>query len=108
MKLASYQSSDGRTRVGSVDSARGLVVEMPDFAGMLELIDGGEAALAHSRDLEQRQAIIHRLSDVRLLAPLMPRSIPRLFGLRRAYEECGECNREVNGEGPNPDTGCVV
>lgn len=102
MKLATYQSSDGRTRVGSVDSARGLVVEMPDFASMLELIDGGEAALAHSRELEQHQAIIHELSDVRLLAPLMPRSIRDCLAFEEHMKNAANAIAKLMGRDPIP------
>ena len=58
-----------------MDAARGLVVELPAFGSMVELIAGGESALDRARDLEQRAEAVHELASVRLLAPLMPNSL---------------------------------
>ncbi len=74
MKLASFEAG-GTRRVGAVDADRGLVVELPGIADMIELIAGGEAAQDRARALEREAEATHQLSSVRLLAPLIPNSL---------------------------------
>lgn len=90
MKLATFVDPQGRQRIGAVDIASQSLLDLqaaheqmhsgpsPHLVGMLELMDGGEPALALARELERQGAAAHRLalSAVRLLAPVpQPRQI---------------------------------
>lgn len=92
MKLATYQNAQGEQRIGAVDTATQTVLDLqaahrqargqdsPYLRRMLDLIDGGDAALALARDIEgeARAAGPHRmpLASVKLLAPVpRPRQI---------------------------------
>ncbi len=77
MKLVTFAADDGNDRVGMLDGSRDAVIDISDrFSSMLDLIDGGAAALDRAR---QAQAAAHKtvaLSDVRLKAPVPePRQI---------------------------------
>jgi 2-keto-4-pentenoate hydratase/2-oxohepta-3-ene-1,7-dioic acid hydratase in catechol pathway len=90
MKLATYLDPHGSQRIGAVDVASQSLLDLqgahvqlqgapnPHLASMLDLIDGGEPALALARELERQGGSAHRLalSAVRLLAPVpQPRQI---------------------------------
>lgn len=84
MKLATFEK-DGQERLGIVDAQAGTLIDATSaaggesraayaFASMLDLIDGGEAALEAARTLADRHAesgdFLYNLADIRLLAPL--------------------------------------
>lgn len=90
MKLATYRDTQGHVCIGAVDIASQTLVDLqaahvqlqgaanPYLGRMLDLIDGGEPALALARDLERQAGPAHRrsLSTVQLLAPVpRPRQI---------------------------------
>jgi len=102
VKLATYRLGDGQTRVGSVDTGRGFVVDMPDFGNMLEVIDGGESALARARDLELQARTAHKLSDIRLLAPLIPRSIRDCLAFEEHMKNAANAIAKLTGKDPIP------
>src|SRR5688572_16067522 len=74
MKLARFEAN-GRVDLGVVEGAgeRGGVIALGfEFPDMLALIEGGEAALDEVRAAVAGRSPDHKLSDVRLLAPLRP------------------------------------
>jgi 2-keto-4-pentenoate hydratase/2-oxohepta-3-ene-1,7-dioic acid hydratase in catechol pathway len=92
MKLATFQNARGEQRIGAVDTASQTVLDLqaahqqlkgkdsPWLGRMLDLIDGGEPALALAREIEAQAAGAgpHRgpLASVKLLAPVpRPRQI---------------------------------
>ncbi len=92
MKLATYLDPQGQQRIGAVDTASRSVLDLqaahvqqhgrpsPHLGSMLDLIDGGEPALALARELERKSAGAgphrHALEGLRLLAPVpQPRQI---------------------------------
>jgi 2-keto-4-pentenoate hydratase/2-oxohepta-3-ene-1,7-dioic acid hydratase in catechol pathway len=69
---------------------------------MLQLIDGGEPALARARELERRAAVTHRLSDVVLLAPLLPRSIRDCLAFEEHLKNASNAVAKLTGQDPSP------
>jgi 2-keto-4-pentenoate hydratase/2-oxohepta-3-ene-1,7-dioic acid hydratase in catechol pathway len=72
MKLVTYQSQgDNAQRLGALSESLTQVVDLSaQFADMLALIDGGEAALERARTLVDQAAVTLPASQVKLLAPL--------------------------------------
>jgi 2-keto-4-pentenoate hydratase/2-oxohepta-3-ene-1,7-dioic acid hydratase in catechol pathway len=72
MKLVTYQvHGEATQRLGALDPSLSYVVDLSaQFADMLALIDGGEAALASARRLLADAERSHSLAKVTLLAPL--------------------------------------
>ena len=83
MKLATFVREEGSSAVGVVDTARGELLDLAraaesvghadrSFVSMLDLIEGGEAALLAARAVAQRWPAKHArpLSGTRLLSPL--------------------------------------
>jgi 2-keto-4-pentenoate hydratase/2-oxohepta-3-ene-1,7-dioic acid hydratase in catechol pathway len=83
MKLATCVRDDGTRAVGVVDTRLGQILDLarsaaalglarPDFESMLDLIDGGDAALDAARVVAARWPAAHAqpLAGVRLLSPL--------------------------------------
>lgn len=90
MKLLMFKADGGRRlgvlRPGTEDE----VVELSEPADLLELIDAGEAGLAHVRSaLSSSRSKAHRLGDLDLLAPLDP---PRgnVIAIGRNYQKHAE------------------
>lgn len=86
MKLVTFEQQTTR-RIGHVDTDTQTVFDLtrasgndPAFATMLDLIDAGEAALGHAREMAADPALVARhsspLAQLRLLAPLpVPRQM---------------------------------
>ena len=65
MKLLMFKADGGR-RLGALrPNADDEVVELPEFADLLELIDAGEAGLKQARStLSSARATSRRLADI--------------------------------------------
>lgn len=104
MKFLMFKAAGGRRlgvmRTGTEDE----IVELTEPADMLELIDAGDAGLAHVRSaLSSSRAKSHRLADLELLAPLDP---PRgnVIAIGRNYQKHAEETALVEGREPAPPT----
>jgi len=90
MKLATFIDSQNLQRIGAVDVVHQTVLDLqsahidlegqpsPYLESMLDLIDGGEPALAVAREIEKQGSSSHRhaLSSVHLISPVpQPRQI---------------------------------
>jgi 2-keto-4-pentenoate hydratase/2-oxohepta-3-ene-1,7-dioic acid hydratase in catechol pathway len=83
-------------------NAEDEVVELPEFADLLALIDAGEAGLAHARStLSSASATSRRLANLEVLAPLDP---PRgnVIAIGRNYQKHAE--ETAQGSEPSPPT----
>ena len=76
MKLATF-SVGNKIHIGAIGNdgttLSDFTAAQPDvryFASMLNLIDGGQTAFDHARDLHTRPQVVRRLSEVTLRAPL--------------------------------------
>ena len=102
MKLLMFKAKEGR-RLGALRSEE-EVVELPEFAGLLELVDAGEAGLTQARStLSSTRATSRRLADLELLAPLDP---PRgnVIAIGRNYQKHAEETAHIMGDEPSPPT----
>ena len=99
MKLLSFRAAGGERlgvlRPGDPEE----VIELGDFSGMLGLIGAGEQGLANVRSaLSMSKVVSHRLSDLKLLAPIAePRG--NVIAIGRNYEKHA---RETAAEGSEP------
>lgn len=97
--------ADGGRRLGALrPDGEHEVVELPEFADLLVLIDAGEAGLANARStLDSARATSRRLADLELLAPLDP---PRgnVIAIGRNYQKHAEETRQGPDTGPSPPT----
>ena len=99
MKLLSFRAAGGERlgvlRPGDPEE----VIELGDFSGMLGLIGAGEQGLAKVRSaLSMSKVVSHRLSDLKLLAPIAePRG--NVIAIGRNYEKHA---RETAAEGSEP------
>lgn len=77
MKLATYRErGEAHDRVGVLTESLDRVVDLSsDFADMLALIDGGDAALALAQQRLSERGPSVALADVELRAPLLPRQM---------------------------------
>lgn len=90
MKLLTFLTPSGDEHVGallddgsSIADFTASCAERP-FRSMLDLIDGGEAALAQARELARRPTVLARLDAVRLRSPLPePRQIRDFLAFER-------------------------
>jgi len=102
MKLLMFKANGGR-RLGALrPNAEDEVVELPEFADLLALIDAGEAGLAHARStLSSASATSRRLANLEVLAPLDP---PRgnVIAIGRNYQKHAE--ETAQGSEPSPPT----
>ena len=102
MKLLMFKANGGR-RLGALrPNAEDEVVELPEFADLLALIDAGEAGLAHARStLSSASATSRRLANLEVLAPLDP---PRgnVIAIGRNYQKHAE--ETALGSEPSPPT----
>lgn len=102
MKLLMFKADGGR-RLGALrPNAEDEVVELPEFADLLALIDAGEAGLAHARStLSSASATSRRLANLEVLAPLDP---PRgnVIAIGRNYQKHAE--ETAQGSEPSPPT----
>ena len=102
MKLLMFKAKEGR-RLGALRSEE-EVVELPEFADLLELIDAGEAGLTQARStLSSARATARRLADIELLAPLdSPRG--NVIAIGRNYQKHAEETAHIMGDEPSPPT----
>ena len=104
MKLLMFKADGGR-RLGALrPGAEDEVVELPEFADLLALIDAGDAGMAHARSaLASSSATSRKLADLELLAPLDP---PRgnVIAIGRNYQKHAEETAHVMGSEPSPPT----
>jgi 2-keto-4-pentenoate hydratase/2-oxohepta-3-ene-1,7-dioic acid hydratase in catechol pathway len=104
MKLLMFKADGGR-RLGALrPGTEDEIVELTEPADLLELIDAGDAGLAHVRSaLSSSRAKSHRLADLDLLAPLDP---PRgnVIAIGRNYQKHAEETALVEGREPAPPT----
>jgi 2-keto-4-pentenoate hydratase/2-oxohepta-3-ene-1,7-dioic acid hydratase in catechol pathway len=104
MKLLMFKADEGR-RLGALRSGSdNEVVELPEFADLVALIDAGEAGLASARStLASSRATFRRLADLELLAPLDP---PRgnVIAIGRNYQKHAEETAHVLDSEPSPPT----
>lgn len=76
MKLVTFETHDGARHIGAILAGGQTLVDFtasdraPHLRDMLALIDGGEAALAHARELAAKPRVVRRLAEVKLLAPV--------------------------------------
>ncbi len=83
MRLVTFAAEDGRPRPGAaVDD--GVVDLSPEFASVLEVVRGGQEALARAAEAIARRRPTHRLERVRLLAPI-PEPVRCLFAVGWNY-----------------------
>jgi 2-keto-4-pentenoate hydratase/2-oxohepta-3-ene-1,7-dioic acid hydratase in catechol pathway len=81
MKLITFEFVDGRRHLGAILTDGLRLVDFtasspaPWFRDMLGLIDGGEDAMEAAKELVEKPKVVHRLSTVRLCAPLVPRQM---------------------------------
>ena len=77
MKLVTFKEPSGRTAPGALHSESGEIVDLGTrFPDMLALIRAGEEGLAESRHIVSKRPSVHRVENVKLLAPLpVPESI---------------------------------
>lgn len=81
MKLITFELTDGRRHLGALLADGLRLVDFtasspaPWFQDMLGLIDGGEDAVGAAKELVEKPKIVHRLSAVKLCAPLIPRQM---------------------------------
>jgi 2-keto-4-pentenoate hydratase/2-oxohepta-3-ene-1,7-dioic acid hydratase in catechol pathway len=101
VKLATFEA-EGEPRLGVVDAGRGLVVELPGFGSMVELIAGGDSALHRAQDLERRAETVHELATVRLLAPLMPNSMRDCLVFEEHTRNASVALAKIAGREPAP------
>ena len=102
MKLLMFKAKEGR-RLGALRSEE-EVVELPEFADLLALIDAGESGLTRARStLSSTRATARRLADLELLAPLDP---PRgnVIAIGRNYQKHAEETAHIMGDEPGPPT----
>jgi len=104
MKILMFKAGGGR-RLGALrPAAEDEVVELPEFADLVALIDAGEAGLAHARSmLASTRATSRRLADLELLAPLDP---PRgnVLAIGRNYQKHAEETAHMQGGRLGPPT----
>jgi 2-keto-4-pentenoate hydratase/2-oxohepta-3-ene-1,7-dioic acid hydratase in catechol pathway len=109
MKLARYDDK-GQVGLGLVldDSLVDLAAVGCEFAGMLAIIAGGDAALAHIRDRTAGVAPHHALADVRLLAPLRPGKYMAIgMNYAKHLAEMGHAERPKYQYWFNKQTSCI-
>jgi 2-keto-4-pentenoate hydratase/2-oxohepta-3-ene-1,7-dioic acid hydratase in catechol pathway len=98
-------TADGGPKLGALrPSAEDEVVELPEFADLLTLIDSGDAGLARARStLNSGRATSRRLADLTLLAPLDP---PRgnVIAIGRNYQKHAEETAHAVGGETSPPT----
>ena len=76
MKLVTFETHDGAQHIGAILAGEQTLVDFtasdraPHLRDMLALIDGGEAALVHARELAAKPRVVRRLAEVKLLAPV--------------------------------------
>ena len=103
MKLLSFRAAGGE-RLGVLRPADPEeVIELGDFSGMLGLIGAGEQGLANVRSaLSMSKVVSHRLSDLKLLAPIAePRG--NVIAIGRNYEKHAR-ETAAQGSEPSPPT----
>jgi 2-keto-4-pentenoate hydratase/2-oxohepta-3-ene-1,7-dioic acid hydratase in catechol pathway len=98
-------SVDGEVRVGALRAGGSdEVVEIPDVPDMLTLIAAGADGLQRARSaLAGGGARSHRLSDVRLLAPV-PRPPGNVIAIGRNYKAHAEESARAAGKEVDPPT----
>ena len=70
MKLATFETHDGAQHIGAILAGEQTLVDFtasdraPHLHDMLALIDGGEAALVHARELAAKPRVVRRLAEV--------------------------------------------
>jgi 2-keto-4-pentenoate hydratase/2-oxohepta-3-ene-1,7-dioic acid hydratase in catechol pathway len=104
MKLLMFKADGGRKLGALRPNAEDEVVELPEFADLLTLIDAGDAGLARARStLTSARAISRPLADLELLAPLDP---PRgnVIAIGRNYQKHAEETAHVAGGETSPPT----
>ena len=76
MKLVTFETHDGARHIGAILAGEQTVADFtasdraPHLRDMLALIDGGEEALAHARELTAKPRVVRGLAEVKLLAPV--------------------------------------
>ena len=103
MKLLMFKADGGRRlgalRPGSEDE----VVELAEPADLRELIDAGDAGLAHVRSALSSRAKSRRLEDLELLAPMEePRG--NVIAIGRNYQKHAAETARAEGREPSPPT----
>ena len=104
MRLLMFRADGGR-RLGALRPGQDdEVVELTDFADMLELIDAGEEGLAAARSaLSSSGATSHRLKELELLPPLdSPRG--NVIAIGRNYQKHAEETAKLENREPGPPT----
>ncbi len=104
MKFLMFKADGGR-RLGALrPGTEDEIVELTEPSDLLELIDAGDAGLAHVRSaLSSSRAKAHKLADLELLAPLDP---PRgnVIAIGRNYQKHAEESARKEGYEPKPPT----
>ena len=97
--------ADGGRRLGGLrPNAENEVVELPEFADLLALIDAGDAGLTRARStLTSPRAVSWPLAELELVAPLDP---PRgnVIAIGRNYQKHAEETAHVVGGETSPPT----
>lgn len=106
MRLVTFRTREGREHIGAVLADGASVADFtaasnaPWFRSMLDLIDGGEAALAEARALVARGASALALADVTLLAPVPePRQMRDFLAFEKHVRQA-RANRHLFGLAP--------
>lgn len=102
MRLLTFRH-DGARRLGVLRADhQDEVVELPSPTDMVSLIEAGEDGLTKVREaLASSSAKIHRLGELELLAPLIPRS--NVVAIGRNYEKHAQ-ETAKGGKAPEPPT----
>jgi 2-keto-4-pentenoate hydratase/2-oxohepta-3-ene-1,7-dioic acid hydratase in catechol pathway len=103
VKLVTFITAQGLEHVGAVLADGATIVDFTasdqatHFRSMLELIDGGEAALDHARVLERAPRVTHVLEHVRLRAPVPePRQMRDFLSFEKHIRQA-RANRHLFG-----------
>ena len=103
MKLVSFYTADGAEHIGSViDEGRAIVDftaidSSRAFQSMLDLIDAGQAALDHARNIERNARITLPIEQARLRAPLPePRQMRDFLSFEKHLRQA-RANRHLLG-----------
>jgi 2-keto-4-pentenoate hydratase/2-oxohepta-3-ene-1,7-dioic acid hydratase in catechol pathway len=105
LKLATYES-EGRARLGVVDTGRGAVLDLAaaaaavgwnpaPFASMLALIEADDMGLELAGELAAGEAHWTPLAAVRLLAPLQPQQMRDAMSFETHIRQSGRGGRAI-------------
>ncbi len=105
MKLITFEDKDGRQRPGALLDDLETVVDLSaEFADVLALIDGGQAALDRARQMVEARAATVSLDQVKLSAPLpLPRQIRDFMCFEKHSRQAFAASARLQGKEVDPD-----